>query len=165
MNYNSITQSKQFRRILIRIGIFVIVLTIFQAGEMVGYRKALYSRGLGDNYARAFGNDMNEFMGGLPNDHMMNSHGSVGKIVRITLPTFVVADKDNTEKVITIESETQIRRFRNTLQSGDLKIGDFVVVLGEPDEQATIDARLIRVIPPPTDMMSGAATTSTSTKF
>lgn len=162
-NIHSIIQTKKFRIAAYALLVLFAVLIVFQAGVVVGYKKAVFSHGLGENYSRAFGDpdhDHDGFFGGIPGDNMTSSHGAVGKIVRITLPTIVVASNDNVEKVIHLSDDTNIRKFRTEIKNSDLVVGDFIVVLGEPNVNSQIEARLIRVLPPPPSNTLGTSTPS-----
>lgn len=167
--------------------ILLAVFIIFQAGIFVGYYKARFYNAIGENYYRqtdnrgfgASGGMMNGFNGrGAFGINMMQDlnipggHGAVGKIVSINLPNIVVASTDNVEKTINISNDTIIRQFRDTIKVGDLKVGEYIVVLGDFSDntssagnngstgnnsggaQATqansvINAKLIRLLPPP----------------
>jgi len=122
-------------------GIFV-ALIIFQAGMVTGEHRASFSYRMGDAYARAFEKPESR------RETFIGAHGAAGKIVSIHLPTFVIEAPDNTERVITIGPDTEVRRFRDVATSTDLNVDDFVVVIGEPDD-AEIAAKLIRILPPP----------------
>jgi hypothetical protein len=99
-------------------------------------------------------------MNGRPGDQFMgmnrgdfaNSHGATGKIISIKLPAIVVADIDGTEKTITISTSTDIRKFRDTIKATDLKINDFITAIGDPDDNAEVEAKLIRIMPDPVNM-------------
>ena len=56
-------------------------------------------------------------------------------------------DKDNTEKVILIKSDTKIQKMKADIQTTDLSMNDFIVVIGSPDSQGQIEAKFIRVMP------------------
>ena len=58
---------------------------------------------------------------------------------------------------ILISDDTTIHHLRGDASSTALNVGDFVIVLGEPDDKAEVEANLIRILPPP----PGAATTTT----
>ena len=77
-----------------------------------------------------------------------NSHGAVGKIIKIELPNLVVEDREGIEKIFIVSDETVIKSFRETLKPSDLKAGEFVVIVGDPDDKTQIEAKLIRIIPP-----------------
>ena len=146
------TQSKSFQGALVGIGIAIVALLIFQAGMFVGYRKAAFAYRFGDNYYRAFGDrgprPFHMPLGG----EFIEAHGAVGKIVSINLPTFAVTGPDDVEKVVLIGDETRIRHFDTDLSASDLKIDDFTVILGSPNESSQIEAKLIRILPPPPDI-------------
>lgn len=127
----------------------IIALVIFQAGVFVGYRKAAFAFKFGDNYYRAFGERGPRPFQVPVEGKFMDVHGAAGKIIDVSLPTFVVEGPDSIEKVIRIGADTGIRRFRDVATSSDLAAGDFVVVLGEPNENAEVNAKLIRIVPPP----------------
>ncbi|MFH1170361.1 MAG: hypothetical protein V1704_02280 [Candidatus Vogelbacteria bacterium] len=146
MNYQDLTQSKKFRGIVTGFSIAVIVLLIFQIGVMFGYRKAHFSARLGDNYFRAFDSRPSGFPFGMMGSDLPGGHGAVGKIVSITLPTFILASSDNVEKIILVKNDTIIRHFRETLATSNLALNDSVVVLGTPNDQGEIEAQLIRII-------------------
>jgi len=143
-----ILQSKIFLYVVCGIGVAAAVAMVFQAGVWVGYRKAAFSFRWGDNYYRAFGGPRGQFAPGLPHGDFPDAHGADGRIVRISLPTLVIEGRDGIEKVVVIQNDTDIRRFRDQVAASDLKIDDQVVVIGSPDDQARIDARLIRILPP-----------------
>jgi hypothetical protein len=151
MKLKDLSQSKTLRGIIIGLCIFLAIALIFQAGVFVGYKKAEFSGHFGDNYSRAFGGDRPEIgmMKNFPRDIFTGGHGAAGKILRISLSSIVVADRDNVEKVIAIDTDTSVKNFRNDIKVADLKIGDFVVVLGSPDEGGQIIAKLIRLMPEP----------------
>ncbi len=148
MNLKTLQSSKKLQGILIGIGIAIIAILIFQAGIMVGYRKAAFSFKFGENFSRNFigRKDMNM---NFPRGDMPSGYGAVGTIVRMNLPTIIVAGPDATEKVVTITKETLIRHFKDDMASTSLKVDDHVVILGEPDNEGQVVAKLIRVIPPP----------------
>lgn len=136
------------------VAVVIILLVIFQAGRFIGFRQAIFSGHLGDNYYRAFEGGKRGPMGkmgprGFWSDDLPNGHGAVGKIIKINLPNLVVLGPDNLEKVIKVDDNTLVRSFRNTIKVGDLKVGDFVVAIGGSDEDSQIVAKLIRLLPPP----------------
>jgi hypothetical protein len=149
-------EAKISKKMLYVIAAFVLALLVFQTGMFVGYHRARFAQQFGDNYERTFGMHRGGFPDGKGNmlfgGELTNAHGSVGKIVSIALPTLVIADRDGVEKVILLTESTDIRHFRDALSADKLQVGDIVVVLGAPNEQAQIEAKLIRLLPPPPDM-------------
>ena len=159
MNYthykNLLQKTASTKTVLIAIGALIAALLIFQAGIFVGYRKASFSYGAGDNFHHLFGEpDHREMMGfggmpPIPGEEFTSAYGTTGTIVKISLPTIVVAGTDKVEKVVVLDENTILRHFRDDIKNADLKVGDMVVVIGDPSSSSSqIEARLIRVLPP-----------------
>ena len=142
-----IFKSKVLVRILYGVGIVVVLGLIFSAGVSVGFHRASFGKAWGDNYERNFGMRPNrpDFMG----DNFPNAHGAIGKIIKMELPTIIVQDKDNTEKVILIKDDTQVEKMKDKIQASDLKMDDFIVVIGSPNDKGQIEAKFIRLMPAP----------------
>lgn len=138
-------ESKISFKILCGLGIIVIALLIFSAGVTVGFYKASFGHAWSENYERNFG--MRPDFSIFGENNFPNAGGAIGKIIKIELPTLIVQDKDNVEKVILTNDDTQIEKMRQPAQTTDLKVDDFIVVIGAPDEQGQIEAKFIRVMP------------------
>lgn len=146
-------QSKVFLGFIIGIATFLILAIVFQVGVFVGFKKASFSQRLGENYGRIFGDDKAPQMGGMfagmPFDNIPGGHGAVGKVIKTSTSTIVVAEPNNIEKVILLNQETSIREARGEIKAGDITVGDFVSIIGEANSQGEIEAKLVRVLPPP----------------
>lgn len=134
--------------------VLITLLLVFQAGRFVGFRQAVFSGRLGDNYFRAMEGPNRGPLGmrgprGFMTDDLPNGHGAVGKIIKINLPTLIVVGPDGLEKVVKVNDETIVRRFRDNIKISELTVGDSVVVIGSADEVSQIEAKLIRLLPPP----------------
>ena len=138
-------ESKITTRVLVIIGVIIIAMLIFSAGIFVGFRKAGFGRDWGENYERNFGMRPGNMMFGR--DNFPNSHGAVGKIIKAELPTIIVQDRDNTEKVILIKDDTKIQKMMFNIKASDLAVDDFVTIIGSPNSQGQIEAKFIRVMP------------------
>jgi hypothetical protein len=151
MDIQKFISSPAFTKVLYGVGFLVLALCIFQAGLFIGFRKAQFSGQFGDAYYKTFGG---RGMGGgmFFNNDMEGGHGVAGTIVKINLPTLMIEDRDGTEKVVVLTDDTLIRRFRETLKDTDLHPKDFVVVLGSPNSASQIEAKLVRLLPPPEEM-------------
>ena len=137
----------------------IIILAIFQAGVFVGYHKAMFYKSAGSNYFRS--SHSRDFM---RDPNLPVENGAVGKIVSINLPNIVVASPDNVEKTINISDDTLIRQFRDTLSAKDLKVGDYVIVLGGvSSDNGVVNAKLIRLIPPPPEGFGSIVNTTSTT--
>ena len=151
--------SPQSKKILIIVARLIIALIIFEVGVLVGYRKAEFSFRFGDRYYQTFEENHNESPLSFFDKDFTNGSGAVGKIVNIASTTIIVATPENLEKNIRVTDDTMIREFRNNISINDLKIGDHIVVLGSSNDKSEIEAKLIRVLPPPP---SDTASTSTN---
>lgn len=149
-------QSKLFKKILMGLGCFILIFLIFQAGMFVGYKRAGFSYKFGENYHKMFGGPppsqmfpVKMFPKDLRRGNFMDSHGTIGKIIKINLPTFVIEDSYKVEKVVLIKEDTTIMHLREAIKATDLKVDDSVVIIGAPNDQAQIEAKLIRIAPAP----------------
>ena len=150
IDFKNISTSKKTKIVISAAVAVVIVLSAFQAGMFVGYKKAAFSYKMSDRYYRqTFGGNRQNGPDNFFGNDLPGGNGAVGKIVNINIPHIVVDTPDNIEKIIKIDDDTLIRQSRDTISVKDLKIGDYVIVLGSPDDKAEIEARLIRLLPPP----------------
>jgi len=152
-----VLESKSFRVVIYTLGVLFIIFVIFQAGKIAGFRKAAFGRDWGNNYEINFGSPHRgpEMMGGRLGDfgNLPNAHGAIGKIIKIELPTIIVQDeKDNTEKVVVLDDQTEIRKARDIVTRNELKLDDHIVVIGTPNSTGQIEAKLIRFLPVPFNM-------------
>ena len=157
--FNNVVRSKTFQAVMLGLGIVIAALLIFQAGVSVGYRKASFSYRWGENYHRNFGGPRGGFLRGKFTNDFVNPHGVFGQIIRTDPPIITIQGRD-AEKTIIVNGKTVIRKFRDALKSADLKVNDSVVVVGDPNEEGQIEAKLIRVFDP-----KGAEETKTRSWF
>ena len=92
---------------------------------------------------------VNKIFNGMPFDNMPDGHGAIGTVIKISSSTLVVAEPNNIEKIILINDDTLIRKFREQIKSSDIAVGDFVSVIGEANNNSEIESKFIRVMPPP----------------
>jgi hypothetical protein len=147
----NISASKTLTKYLCVIGALVLLVLTFQAGVFFGFHKAAFAYRFGENYHTIFDGDMHRghFFGNknFPKDGFANTHGAIGKIVKINLPTLTILGTDTIEKIITITDKTLIKRFRETATTTNLSIGETVMILGQPTATGEISATLIRLLP------------------
>ncbi len=152
MNIQAYIKSASFKGILIGLCIAIAALIIFQAGITVGERRSTFARHFGDSFERNFRNPRDDGFARrkLPGgSDMPGGHGAVGEIVSIALPQIIVAGQDKFEKTVVVGGSTEIREFRDTLKADELKVGNFIIVLGSPNDNGEIEAKLIRLLPSP----------------
>lgn len=138
---------------LIAIGIILLIVISFQAGMFVGFKKASFSFKTGENYFREINGRRGDPVMGMMRGDFPNIHGAVGQIIKISLDSIVVLDKDQKEKIITVSTSTLIKKFNEDIKFTDLKVNDFITVIGSPDNNTFVGAKLIRVMPDPKDFI------------
>lgn len=168
MDIKKCVQSKKFKIAVGVLGTLFVASLIFQAGIFVGYHKAAFSYGYGDNYYRTFGERHARggmMWGDIDGDRDLTpANGVIGKIVKVELPNIVVVGTDSIEKVVVIAPDTAIRQFRDTVATDKLQVGDVVTVIGEPNAASQIEAKYIRLMPQQMGgMMWGTSTTARPT--
>jgi hypothetical protein len=144
----SFLESKLFRGILAGIGFFAILLLVFKAGEIIGFRKADFSYRWGENYERNFGGPGARFPFDMHEQGFLGGHGTLGSIMSANSSTLTIQEQGGMEKIVGLTKDTVVRKLRDTITVGDLKASDRVVIIGAPNETGLIEAKLIRVIPP-----------------
>ena len=156
MDTNKFFQSKTFLIALWGMAGLIIVLAVFRAGMIVGFHKAEFSYAWEENYHRNFAGPQNGYSKSLPRDfdnrNFIGSHGVIGQIIKIDASTLVIRGRDNIEKVVLVTNNTSIQRFRDAIKLSDLKIDDYIVVIGSPNSAGQITAKFIRLVPSPSSM-------------
>lgn len=147
-------QEKQKNRDLLKwiiIGLagFAIIVLIFGAGIKVGTLKAKYSYRWAENYHKNFAGPQGGFLGdfrrGFGDKDFINAHGAFGSIIKIDGSTLIIKGKNDVEKTVLVSDKTEINSRRETVKASDLKVDDQIVIIGSPNEQGQIEAKLIRL--------------------
>ncbi len=141
-------ESKVFAIITWSLAVLLVLFFVFKAGIMVGQMKADFSCRWSENYRHNFSGPQN-MIPMMGDRDFMEANGGVGKIIKIDGNILTVDDPSGQEKVVEVLSDTAIRRFKDDIKIGDLKESDYVVVMGEPEADGKIGAKLIRVMPSP----------------
>ena len=127
---------------------FAVLILVFGAGVKIGTMKAVYSYRWAENYHKNFGGPRDGFLGDLknfPQGDFINGHGVFGSIIKINGGTIVAKTKDDVEKTILVSDSTIIQKGRERVKLPDLKVDEDIVVIGSPNEEGQIEAKLIRV--------------------
>ena len=134
--------------IIIGLAGFVIVVLIFSVGMFVGGMKARFSYRWAEEYHRNFAGPQVGFFGDwqrdLPGGDFIEGHGVFGEIIELNDSGFVIKGRENIEMMIIIMEDTKIKRGWETIKDG-LKVDDLAVIIGSPNEQGQIEAKLIRI--------------------
>ncbi len=135
---------------IIGLAAFVIFILIFGVGMFVGGMKARFSYQWAESYHKNFAGPRGGFLGDwrqlpFPPGDFIESHGTFGEIIQINDSDFVIKGKGDLEKIIVIKENTILEKGRMAIKKDDLKVGDQVVIIGSPNEQGQIEAKLIRI--------------------
>jgi len=126
----------------------VVIVLVFGVGLLVGEKKAKFSYGWAESYHKNFAGPKGGFLGDwrnipIPGD-FIEGHGAFGEIIELNDYSFVIKGRGDVEKVIVITDDTIIKKGRKTVKD-ELKIGKKVVIIGSPNKEGQIEAKLIRV--------------------
>ncbi len=156
LNIKNFFSSKLFSSLVLILAILIFCLVIFKLGEIVGARKADFSCRWSDNYHRNFGGPSRNFLKMWGDRNFLEASGVTGRIIKINDENnFIVKAQDEVEKAIQITDKTLIKNQRETIKTTDLKVDDYVVIIGDPTAEGKIEAKLIRVLPMPAGFFPG----------
>ena len=151
MENKNIFDSKLFGIIILSVTGLIVISFVFGVGVFVGMKKADFSFKWANEYHHNFGGPQGGFLGNMMSQDFTNSNGVFGKIIKIDISgentALTINDKDNVEKIVSSGNETTVRFQRRNEKVSDLKVGDSIVVVGEPQSNGQIEAELIRVMP------------------
>lgn len=156
MDLKKILESRAFTVTTWIIAVLIVLLTVFRLGMYVGFQKANFSYKWGENYHRNFAGPKDGFMKDFAKDDFkkgdfMDSHGSFGQILKVDGRNIMMKGRDEVEKVVSTDDKTSIMRFRDKIKLENLKVNEYIVVLGDSNDSGQIVAKLIRVMPDPKD--------------
>ena len=159
MEKNNIVDSKLFGIIILSVAGLIILAFVFGLGVFVGTKKADFSFRWAEEYHKNFGGPQQGFFGNMMGEEFTNANGVFGQIIKIDSGSLTVKDKDNVEKIILVGDKVSILYQRKNMKLSDLKVGDIVVVIGDPNSNGQIQAELIRLMPaPPKSLPSSVQT-------
>jgi len=141
-------QKDVLKWIIIGLAGFAVFSLIFGVGIFVGGLKAKFSYRWAENYHKNFAGPKKGFLGdwrNFPRGDFIEGHGAFGEIIQVDDAGLVVKGRGNIEKVIIINEDTTIQKIRETIKKEELKVGNQVVIIGSPNEEGQIEAKLIRV--------------------
>ncbi len=142
-------QSRTFRIVLYAVGGLALAFVFFEAGILVGSRRAFFSCKWGENYYRNFAGERGAFREPPPpfGREMMGGYGSFGTVIGVSGSDIMVRGGDEVERRIVVSGDTAIRRGHEAIGLSDLRPGDRITAIGEPGDDGAIMARFIRVMP------------------
>ncbi len=157
MSIKTFFVSERIRWVLIGVIGVIGILSVFQLGIFIGYYKAQYSFGWGENYHRAFGGPKGGFLNDIRGRDFVNGHGISGVVINAKGDTCIIRGKDGVERAVSLAVGGVVARGRETIVFSDIKVDDNVVVIGSPKNDGSIEAKMIRVFRVVRDASSGAS--------
>ena len=146
MNIGTIMRSRRFIMVTWIVAGLICIAIIFKAGMLVGYERAVFTYQWRENYHKNFAGPRMGFMADVFDKDIIGSHGNFGKILSISGSEFVLQGRNETETIIRLSDATAIKSFQNTLTPSDLAVGQYVVVIGNPNTQGQVEAQLVRIM-------------------
>lgn len=130
-------------RVILLVAIcFVVMLAlalIFHAGASWGERSAM-------ERMRHGAGGPPPFFGFLPHSFMPEGHGAIGTISSTSLPTFTMRSRENDMVTVVVSSSTVVVG-GSAHTPADLAPNQTVVIIGSPNSDNMLQARVIRVLP------------------
>ena len=147
MDTNKIFQSSWFKGFIFGLLGFLLLTIVFKVGEIVGAKRAYFSCQWSDNYHQNFAGPKKGFIQGFGDKDFIEANGVVGQIIDVASSTITIKGRGDIEKIVLIKQDTIIKRFQETIILENLQTDEMVVVIGEPNSQGQLEAKLIRVMP------------------
>ena len=144
MDTKEFIQSKTFLGIVAGIFTLAILTGVFQVGQMVGFRRASFSYNWSEQYDRNFGGPQRGIFGMMGSPRFVGAHGIFGTILKNEGDSLIITGANKIEQVVKLNGQTLIRRGSETIKVSDLAISEGIIVVGEPNNQGEILAKLIR---------------------
>lgn len=153
MSWDDYFQSKSFKTTVVCIAGIAVLFAVFSVGVFVGARRAEFSYRWAEAYHRNFAGPQEGFLGEAKGKEFVSSNGAFGIIAGINdsqAPDFkaiTMEDRGGAEKIILAGPKTAINFQRKNLTISDLKIGDSIIVVGQPNQDGQVEAGIIRIMP------------------
>jgi len=143
---NNFFESNLFKGIVLGVAGLLMVIFIFGVGVMVGLRRADFSFKWADAYHENFAGPRGGFFTDAIDREFINANGVFGKIMKIDGQTLYLEAGDGTERVVLTDNQTTVRCHMEDENISALKVGDNIIVIGEPLDNGQIKAQLIRIM-------------------
>lgn len=128
---------------------FALIIFVFAFGVWIGSSRAQFSFRWAENYHRNFGGPPGGFFGDFPDKGFIDDHGVFGLVIKIDSNILTVKGQDDIEKSIVATDKTAVISQGKKLKVSDIKVDDYIVIIGRPNASGQIEASLIRIMPPP----------------
>lgn len=144
----SSSSSKTISYLIPVLAVLIFLVGAFWIGMAIGERRARHFNGWCDGYRHAF-MPLGRGRMPLPSPHLPNAHGVFGRVVSVSNQNIVIQGNDDIEQGVLVTSSTAIRLGDRNATLNDIHTDDQVSVFGVPNSVGQIEARLVRLLPPP----------------
>ncbi len=155
---HNIHKSKWFIAAVAGLVEIILLLLVFRLGMVLGAHRAEFEGVWAKNYGRLFGEPKKDFFAEFSRDDRINPFGNAGIVLSANGNIFVMKSSNNIEKTILVTTSTIIRSRMSTIGVSDIKVGDPIVVIGDPNGSGEIVARFVRTFPLPSSLPPLSAT-------
>ncbi len=142
-------RSNAVSKIILALSILLVILLIFQAGVLMGYRQGFFASNWNGAHGQYMTSPDSIFAPFIHDSDDVNPHGAIGNIVSIHFPSLLIKGPNSAEQVVNISSTTSIRFMHGNASTSDLVPGNSVIIVGEPQSNGSISAAFIRIMPMP----------------
>ncbi len=145
---NELLKNKIFQVFILVLCVLLVFISGFWLGLRVGEHQRGFARDWSDNYHKNFAGPRGGFLKEMRDHEFINANGVFGQIIKIEGTTVIAKGEADIEKIIMVSERTIINRGPEKINVSQLQVDDNIIVVGEPDNQGRIMAKLIRVMPP-----------------
>ena len=155
MSWTDFFQTKSFKTAIVCVAGIAVLFAVFSVGVFVGSRRAEFSYRWAEAYHRNFAGPKEGFLGEALGKEFISSNGAFGIIANLTdgqtpdSKIITMEERGGVEKIIIAGPRTVISLQRKNLKISDLKIGDNIIVIGQPNQDGQVEAGIIRIMPQP----------------
>lgn len=136
--------------VIVAIAVLVVLIFIFNVGMSVGANRAKFSYKWAENYHKNFSGPQEGFFQdwrqppAFP-ENFIEGHGIFGEIIKINDNELIIKDRGDIEKMVLLDEKTVIKDKMENAEKNKLEVGDYIVVIGSPNEEGQIQAKLVRI--------------------
>lgn len=89
-------------------------------------------------------------LGGAPLPIWLARHGAFGSVAGVDVAgrTIDIHNEEGDRFLVLVNDETLVERYRQRVALSHVKVGERIVVIGRPDGQGRIVARVVRILDP-----------------
>ncbi len=145
--------SAKNKKVLAALGVTLLCLIAFQAGSAFGFHRAIVAFKYDDRFDGRYGMHSKRGPFGDPGERLPGAHGTAGRVLSVDMPTVLIEDRDM-ERIVRFATGTEIREGRERAESGAISVDDFIVVIGNPNDKGEVEAKFVRILPPPKEATS-----------